>query len=250
MHGALCTQGANPSGDSSRPLQRALVTIASSSPAGKPFPGSQQEATKALCHSEQVWTFLGEVSVDTSRRAAAWRWWSAQSFDSSLWAVTQASFQRTVVSPRPMLPWILLLFDGGGRPVPATQAGCRSAGHVSKGAVVSRPWRRGWILPCAAAAGRQHPLEEAGVPPGDGWRHGRLLHLWRNQLPSPQGLITPEPAPRFPLPWITVSWSSHKAFHRWSWARSTAPSTLQHKVLILGQGAGVWSWPQAEGSPF
>lgn len=119
-----------------------------------------------------------------------------------------------------------------------------------RGAVVSRPRWRGWIPPCAAAAGRQRPLEEAGFPAGDGWRHWRLLQLWRNRLLSPQGLITPEPAPRFPLPWITVSWSSHKAFHRWSRVRSTMPSTLQHKVLILGQGAGVWSWPQAEGSPW
>lgn len=95
----------------------------SSSAARKPFPGSQQEATKALCHSEQVWTFLGEVSMGTSRLAAAWRWWSAQSFDSSLWAVTQASFQRTVVSPRPMLPWILLLFDGGGGQFPLHRLG-------------------------------------------------------------------------------------------------------------------------------
>lgn len=123
-----------PPGTSSRPLQRACVTIASSSPAIKPFPGSQQEATEALCHSEQVRTFLGEVSVGASPwLAAAWRW-SAQSFGSSLRGLTRASFQRTAVSPWPMLPWILLLFDGRGsqfllhRPGLAWLAMCLGAG--------------------------------------------------------------------------------------------------------------------------
>lgn len=158
---------------SSRPLQRALVTIASSSPARKPFPGSQQEATEALCHSEQVWTFLGKVSVGASPwLAAAWRWWSAQPFGSLLRAWTRASFQRTAVSPWPMLPWILLLFYGGGgqfplhrpglawllcvqgvlwSPDPAREDGSRLAQQQQEGSAL---WRR------------------LGLPAGDGWRHG------------------------------------------------------------------------------
>ncbi|XP_055289813.1 1-acyl-sn-glycerol-3-phosphate acyltransferase delta isoform X1 [Moschus berezovskii] len=115
---------------------------------------------------EQVWTFSGEVRVGASPRlAAAWGWRSAQSFGSSLRALTQASFQGTAVYARPMLPWILLLFDGGGgrfplhRPGMALLAVCPGEAVVSR----SRPKRR--IPPCAAAAaGRQRPLEEAGAP--------------------------------------------------------------------------------------
>lgn len=146
---------------SSRPLQRALVTIASSSPARKPFPGSQQEATKALCHSEQVWTFLGEVGVGTSRLAAAWRWWSAQSFDSSLRALTWVLFQRAVVSPRPMLPWILLLFDGGGGQFPLHRPGAGQPAVFPGGCGLQAPVEG--MDPALRSSSRK------AAPSGGGW---------------------------------------------------------------------------------
>ena len=169
-----------PPGMSSWPLQRALVTIASSSPAIKPFPRSQQEATEALCHSEQVRTFLGEVSLGASPwLAATWRW-SAQSFSSSLRALTRASFQRTAVSPRPILPWILLLFDGGGsqfplhRPGVAWLAVCPGAGGGGGDGELCSPGPAGGDGSRLVQQQQQEGSalwRRLGLPAGDGWRH-------------------------------------------------------------------------------
>lgn len=137
----------------------------------------------------------------------------------------------------------------------AGEASSRYTGRVWPGCCVSRGCCGLQTLPERMDPALRSSSRKA-APSGGGWGSPQVmagdtgrLQLWRNRLLSPQDLITSEPVPFLPFPESLRLGPHTKPFHRWSQVRSTKPSTLQHKVLILGRGADVRSWPQAEGSP-